>query len=367
MKRIIVFLLALLPLISCAQIGKRVPFGGTRAVDTGYEKGSLIIDSNLKISSLVNSDPTMALSTDSYGNFVLVPVGGGTQDLNSVLGFGNTSALSINIQGTLHSTNIDTTLFQINAVTGTVAEVVKFQQNTVEYDYVNSVGPVALTHILHWTKNSPTGVTSRDWWMPHESYLDTILSSLMLHKSKFGVLLDSGTGITCSLRYDGIIITDASNNFTIHSAIGFGAYNSSTEGIQFTAGTLQFNKGAYNHQTTWMTLTANRTTKIPNLDGTFDLRDTVITVTDADYTIPIANSGFYILPSPAAARVLTLPSSPPLGTVLKIYRDNASSGFDWTFTGGTITRPSGVAFTTFADGTLTMIEYTGSVWIILNF
>lgn len=80
--RTILFALLLLPIISSAQTGKRIPFAAGRKVDTAYDKASLIVDSAVKIYSLANVDPDKVLTVDSFGLLKL-------KDIGTVLGLDN--------------------------------------------------------------------------------------------------------------------------------------------------------------------------------------------------------------------------------------------------------------------------------------
>lgn len=215
-------------------------------------------------------------------------------------------------------------------------------------------------------QTAPLTVGSKTVLIPNEGDGSGLDATLVTHTTKDPLTLDNGTSSICSLEHTGIYNTNASDN-SILASNGLVVSNA-TESMQLVAGGIAYTRGGtYIHQNVYQNQSANRTTKFPDQDGVISLRDTVITLTDADFVISIKNSGFYILPAPTATRNLTLPTTPPLGTILKIYRDNTTTGFDWTFSGGSIVRPSGTAFTVFADGTITIIEYIGgSVWIGLN-
>lgn len=80
--RTILFALLLLPMLCGAQTGKRILFAAGRKVDTAYDKGSLIVDSAVKIYSLANVDPDKVLTVDSFGLLTL-------KDIGTALGLNN--------------------------------------------------------------------------------------------------------------------------------------------------------------------------------------------------------------------------------------------------------------------------------------
>lgn len=94
--------------------------------------------------------------------------------------------------------------------------------------------------------------------------------------------------------------------------------------------------------------------------------DSVLTATDANYSIssPLV---FVKLPVITANRTVNLPAaSTCIGQTIKIWNQNTSSGFTWTFAAGTVKDITNSTITTLVNTTLYVLESDGANWIKIN-
>lgn len=95
-------------------------------------------------------------------------------------------------------------------------------------------------------------------------------------------------------------------------------------------------------------------------------QDVVNTATDANYTITSANQ-LVKLPVVTANRTVSIPTAASYtGRILRIWNQNTSGTFSWSFTGATVKDAANNTLTNLVNTSVYILESDGSVWIKQN-
>lgn len=94
--------------------------------------------------------------------------------------------------------------------------------------------------------------------------------------------------------------------------------------------------------------------------------DAVNTATDANYTITSANQ-FVKLPVVTANRTVSIPTAASYaGRIIRIWNQNTSGTFNWSFTGATVKDAANNTITTVINSSVYILESDGTNWIKEN-
>jgi len=94
--------------------------------------------------------------------------------------------------------------------------------------------------------------------------------------------------------------------------------------------------------------------------------DVVNTATDANYTITTSGQ-FVKLPVITANRTVSIPTaSSYTGRIIRIWNQNTSGTFSWSFTGATVKDAANNTLTTLVNTSVYMLESDGTNWLKLN-
>lgn len=157
------------------------------------------------------------------------------------------------------------------------------------------------------------------------------------------------------------------SSFTVADTIGF-------NGIK-TMGTANqlFGINSAGTAVEYKTLVAGTNVTINHGTGTITINATggssgwSIAIASGTGNYTISGNNFIILSdlTGQANRNVVLPSSPASGDVLLVYNKDAS-GFNWTFTGGTVKDIGNNTITTLSDLTDYSMSFDGTNWLIIN-
>jgi len=94
--------------------------------------------------------------------------------------------------------------------------------------------------------------------------------------------------------------------------------------------------------------------------------DVVNTATDANYTVTSANQ-LVKLPVVTANRTVSIPTaSTYTGRIIRIWNQNTSGTFSWSFTGATVKDAANNTLTALVNSSVYMLESDGTNWLKLN-